>query len=148
MIIRRLISITLLLLLNVSGLSQTKVTVADGNHANDVEIRRLALISDLQFLASDALNLREPLARASAQTEVADVAWILDRAWAKKLLRDAYEMTLPPEEDQTKLRNRPAGSPPIPPTPESRARDRVRRRILTVASREKAFGEELTQLGA
>lgn len=148
MIMRRLISITLLLLLNVSGLSQTKVTVADGSHANDAEIRRLALISDLQFLASDALNLREPLARASAQTEVADAAWTLDRAWAKKLLRDAYEMTLPPEEDQTKLRNRPAGSPPIPPTPESRARDRVRRRILTVASREKAFGEELTQLGA
>lgn len=145
---RRPISLTLLLLLNISGLGQARVTVADDKRANEVEARRLALLSDLQFLASDSLNLREPLARAAAQTEVADVAWTLDRTWAKKLLREAYEMTLPPEEDQTKLRNSPAGSPPVPPTPESRARDRVRRRILTVANRERAFGEELTLLGA
>lgn len=111
-------------------------------------MKRLSLLSDLQFLASDSSNLTSPLARASAQAEVADAAWALDSAWAKKLLREAFELTLPPEEEQTKLRDRPVGAPPIFPSSEGRARASLRRRILSIATRDKSFADELTQLGA
>lgn len=146
---RRFVPFALLLLLTSLGLGQTKVVNTAGAGDDTMESRRLSLISDLQFLASDSQNLNDkPLARALAQAEVADVAWVLDREWAKKLLREAYALTLPPEEEQLKLRNRPAGSLPVFAPSENRARDNVRRRVLEVARRDKALVEELTESGA
>ncbi len=145
---RNLLSLVLLLLLATSGLSQNAITKPGHDGADDAEIKRLSLLSDLQSLASDSLNLDKPLARSLAQAEIADVAWTLDRAWAKKLLREAYELTLPSEEEQLKHRNRPAGAPPIFAPNENRARGGVRRRVLWVASRDKAFAEELADMGA
>lgn len=149
---RRFMSLMLLLLLAAPSFSQSKTTRPGNNDANngasDVEVKRFSLLSELQVLASDSLSLDKPLARALAQAEIADVAWTLDRKWAKKLLREAYELTLPPEEEQTKLRNRPVGSQPIVASSENRARGSVRRRILGIANRDKTFGEELVSLGA
>jgi hypothetical protein len=64
------------------------------------------------------------------------------------LLREAFELTLPPEDEQKKLRDRPTGMPPAFASGENRARGIVRSRILAVARRDKAFGEELIRLGA
>lgn len=146
---RRLATLALSLFLASHGFSQTSVIKSADPAGDAMEVRRLALISDLQFLAADAQNLTgKPLAQALAMAEVADVAWSLDREWAKKLLREAYELTLPPEEEQLKQRKRPAGAPPVFAPEENRTRGSVRRRVLEVARRDKALGEELAALGA
>src|SRR5882757_4699203 len=59
--------------------------------------QRFALLSELQSLGARAKLLDAPLARALAQTEVADAAWFLDQEMAKKLLRDSFGLTLPSE---------------------------------------------------
>ncbi|HEV2708558.1 MAG TPA: hypothetical protein VGV59_21775 [Pyrinomonadaceae bacterium] len=106
------------------------------------------MLADLQFLASDALNLDTPLARAAAQAEIADAAWHVDVAWAKKLLREAYELTMPPEEEQRRLRSIPVGAQPQLPSAKGRAVSAIRSRVLEVANRDKAFREELARLAA
>jgi hypothetical protein len=117
--------------------------------ANDeVALKKIVLLSDLQALNDKADKLGTPVARALAKAEIADAAWTLDQAWAKKLLRDAYELTLPGEEEQTKLRNRAMGAPLSLPTGNEVARNRVRRRVLEIAGRSKAFAGELVKLGA
>jgi hypothetical protein len=140
--------IVLLLSFAISASGQGEKNRAGDGSADDREIKRLSLLSDIQFLASDSSNLNNPLARAAAQAEIADAAWALDSAWAKKLLREAFELTLPPEEEQAKLRARPVGAQPIFPSSEGRARASLRRRILSIANRDKTFADELTQLGA
>lgn len=140
--------LVLLLSSAIAGAGQSIKSEADSVNADDGEIKRLTLLSDLQFLASDSSNLKHPFARAAAQAEIADAVWTLDRAWAQKLLREAYELTLPSEEEQAKLRERPAGAPPIFPSSEGRAQRALRHRILEVANRDKIFSEELSQLGA
>lgn len=148
-VMRKLVSTALLFLLFTPGLGQSVRTQKAGAvEAEDLELKRLSLLADLQFLASDSLNLQSPLARASAQAETADAAWSVDRVWAKKLLREAFELTLPPEAEQKKLRARPAGMAPVFASGENRARAIVRSRILAVARRDKAFGEELIRLGS
>jgi hypothetical protein len=141
-------SLVLLLLLASTGLSQSETTRTDNDKANEVELKRLALLADLQFLASDASNLDTPLARAAAQAEIADAAWHVDVAWAKRLLREAYELTLPPEEEQRRLRSTPVGAQPQLPSPKGRAVSTIRSRVLEIANRDKAFREELARLAA
>jgi hypothetical protein len=106
------------------------------------------LRSELQALEVMAVKLEPPLAVAAARTEIADATWALDEARAKKLLRAAFELTFPSEDEQVKLRERPAGSPPILATADDRARENVRNRVLAVAARDQAFAGELAQLGA
>ena len=104
------------------------------------------LLSELQTLEARAAKLDKPLARALARAEIADATWTLDRAWSKKLLRDAYELTFPDEEEQIKLRSRPIGSTPTFPASNQIARNAIRNRILEIATRDKAFADELAQL--
>jgi hypothetical protein len=94
------------------------------------------------------MKLGTPLERALAKAEIADAAWVLDQTWAKKLLREAYEDTLPGEEEQTKLRNRSIGTAPTIPTANDVSRSSIRNRVLAIASRDKAFADQLAQLGA
>ena len=103
------------------------------------------LLSDLRGLESRAAKLDKPLARASANAEIADAAWALDREWSMKLLREAYGITFPEEEEQTKLRDRAVGSAPTGPSAIQIARNAIRNRVLEIASRDKAFREELAQ---
>jgi hypothetical protein len=141
---RRLLLISILLLA-ASSYSQT--AKPDAQH-NDRELKRLNLVSELQTLAGDSLNIEAPLARALAQAEIAEAAWLADRDWAKTLLRSAFDLTFPSEEQMSKVIVTRAGMAPVPPTIEDRARGVVRRRILQIASRDSSFGKELVQFSA
>lgn len=115
---------------------------------DELALQRISLISDLQALEAKAGQLEKPLARASAKAEIADAAWTLDKEWAKKLLQDAYVLTFPSEEVQAILRQRPIGSIPTSLSPTDRARLAVRQRVMSIASRDKTFSEQLVQTGA
>jgi hypothetical protein len=147
MIMRRFILLSALILLLPSSYAGQPPT-PEKDVSNDIASQKLWLTSDLQSLEIKAAKLGTPLARASAKAEIADAAWTLDQVWAKTLLRQAYELTLPDEEEQARLRSRSIGAPPTIPSANDVARNRVRRRVLTVASRDKAFVAELTQVGA
>jgi tetratricopeptide (TPR) repeat protein len=108
--------------------------------------QRFALLSELQSLGARAKLLEAPLARALAQTEVADAAWFLDQDLATKLLRDSIGLTLPSEPDQSKSRSRAVGAPPRLPSPAEMAGAAVRFRILQVAGRDRALLKELSSL--
>lgn len=105
----------------------------------------LRLLSELQGLGARAKQLDKPLARAMAEAEIAEAAWSIDRDLAKQLLRDSYYLAFPEEEEQAKLRNRPAGSPPRFPTTIDTARWEVRRRVMQVSRRDKPFADELAR---
>jgi hypothetical protein len=107
---------------------------------------RLTWLNDLKVLEAESSRVDGPLARALAKTEIAAAAWDLDKAWSKDLLRKAYELTFPEEEEQTKLRERPVGAQPVPSTNAERARGAVSRRVLQVANRDRAFAVELVKL--
>ncbi|MFN2455390.1 MAG: hypothetical protein ABR577_14335 [Pyrinomonadaceae bacterium] len=118
------------------------------NIDNNAELEKLWLLSDLQTLEAKSAKLGSPLARGLAKAEVADAAWLLEQTWAKKLLREAYESTLPNEEEQSMLRQKPVGAPPTIPSSGEIARNAVRGRILGIAQRDKVFADELAGLGA
>jgi hypothetical protein len=108
----------------------------------------LAVLFDLQSLDADASKLNHPLARARAKIEIADAAWSLDREWAKRLLRAAYELTFPDEKERERLRQESGRVKPQPPTDVERARTEMRNRVFAVAARDNAFADELRALGA
>jgi hypothetical protein len=111
-------------------------------------VERNALLFQLRALDSEASELRKPLARSRAKVEIADAAWTLDREWAKKLLREAYELTFPEEAERDRLRQEVIGARPKPPTDMEWARTQMRDRVFVVARRDKAFADELGLLGA
>ncbi|MCA1565186.1 MAG: hypothetical protein LC803_06055 [Acidobacteria bacterium] len=137
--------LALTLLTAPTGNSQSKKT---GAVNEDVIAGKFALIFDLQNLDVEATKLDGSLARALAKAEIADAAWEVDRAWSKKLLREAYELTFPPAEERAKLRDKQAGAAPVVPTSSDLARDNLRSRILKITGRDKAFSDELASLGA
>src|SRR5947209_12258816 len=117
--------LTLVFLVTSSYRAQT--TVRKPGDA-DLNLKRLSLISSLQGLDAQSLKLNKPLALALAKAEIADAAWSLDRVWAKKLLREAFELTFPEDEERRMLRNRPIGAPPTIPTADEVGRNSVRNR--------------------
>jgi len=138
----RLLLVLLFLCLSISAnFGQENLDSTD-----DLNLQRLWLLSDIKNLETKAKGLEKPLARASAFTEIADAAWTLDEDWAKKLLNDAYLLTLPDEEEQKRLRERPVGAEPQIPTSTNRTAVGIRIRILQIASRNKIFVNQLLQL--
>lgn len=109
----------------------------------DDDLQKMALLSEVKTLAIEIPKLDGSLARALASAEAADAAWTLDRNWAKSLLKEAYQLTYLTEEELRQIGPEPPGTPPRPPTAISRARADVRRRILSIARREKAFADQL-----
>jgi hypothetical protein len=109
----------------------------------DEALQMLALLSNVQTLATEIPKLDGSLARALAQAEIADAAWSLDRDWAKKILREAYRLTYPTKEEQDKFLPEPAGTAPKQLTAIGLARRDVRKRILSVARADKAFADQL-----
>ena len=107
---------------------------------------KLLLLSDLRSLDEQSVKLDAPLSRALVKVEIADAAWTLDREWAEELLTKAYELTYPDEDERVKLRNKAAGSQPLPPSSVNSARMIVRSRVMKVAAREKAFADQLIRL--
>ncbi len=115
---------------------------------SDVTLEKIWLLSYLQALEAKSVRLDTPLARALAKAEIASAAWTLDQAWAEKLLREAYELTFPDEEEQAKLRSIEMGEALSLPTKKEIARNSMRHHVLEIAGRNKAFAEELVQWGA
>lgn len=117
-------------------------------HQDDGEVswQKFQLLTDIQFLEADAAKLDMPLARASAKVSIADAAWDLDRTWSQKLLREAYELTLPDEQERERLRNQPIGTAPVEMTRRAGAIASVRTRVFSIASRDKTFFEQMTNL--
>ncbi|HLL14077.1 MAG TPA: hypothetical protein VK388_03270 [Pyrinomonadaceae bacterium] len=114
--------------------------------ANAIAAERGVLLSQLQLLETKTAKLDHPLAVALAKAEIADAAWSLDESWARQLLIEAYDLTLPRDNDQEGAR--PVGSPPPMTNAAERARDDARRRVLAVAARGETFAGELIKRGA
>ena len=110
---------------------------------NDLELKKMALVGDLQILSAEASNLDKPLARALAKAEIADAAWTLDLVWSKQLLRESYELTLPSDEETTERDRGTQTSAPL-----SSPDQAVRSRVLQIAARDPALAKELADLGA
>ncbi|HYG09550.1 MAG TPA: hypothetical protein VD835_06220 [Pyrinomonadaceae bacterium] len=143
---RRLIFfLVLMLLLTPSGSGQSDQTKSGDS---DLALQKNLLLSDLQGLEIEALKIDKPLAKALAKAEIAAGAWTLDKTWAKKLLREAYELTFPDEVERKRLRSRQLGAALTAPDNSDIARNNVRTRILEIANQDKAFADELVQLGA
>ncbi|HEV2881858.1 MAG TPA: hypothetical protein VGX24_11325 [Pyrinomonadaceae bacterium] len=138
-------SIFLLVLILFPALSLNGQSVI--SERKNKEIEESLLLTQLHDLETDAAKLDQPLALAAAKAEIASAGWTLDQAWAKRLLREAYELTFPPEKEQVKLREKPVGAPPVLPTSEDASRNMVRHRILSIASRDHKFSDELVGLG-
>ena len=111
--------------------------------STDKDVLKTALLGDLKTLALEIPKLDSPLARATAGAEIADAAWTLDRKWARKLLQDAYALTYLSEEELRTIGPEPPGTPPRRPTLIARARNDVRRRILSVAQRDPNLAHQL-----
>jgi hypothetical protein len=138
------ISMMILLLLALAADNLSKPCQSDGS---DIGREKNWLISDLKSLEGEAAKLDKALSRASVKAEIADAAWSLDKEWAQNLLREAYELTLPGEEERNRLRSQPVGSAPKEPDETALARMRIRNRVLNIASRDSAFAGQLAQLG-
>jgi tetratricopeptide (TPR) repeat protein len=135
----------ILLLLAPSGLyGQTAGAQAGGG---ETAVEKLYLASELRAIEAESAKLDKPLAVALAKAEIADAAWSLDNEWAKQLLSEAYELTFPEEKELEKLRDRPVGAPPSPPTDTDLSRDRVRDRVFGIAGRDKGFADGLLRVG-
>ena len=145
---RQLSVFALIISTTTFSFSQTTQDPSPGKKGptTDQTLERAALISDLQSLERETLKFNDPLAEALAKAEIADAAWQLDKDWAKKLIRAAYELTIP-KTDERSGQDRPAGSPPPMPNAADRSRWKVRFRVLAVARRDKEFANELTQMG-
>jgi hypothetical protein len=130
--------------------SQTKTTDSAPTGANEarradnneLELKKIALIGDLQILSAEASALDKPLARALAKAEIADAAWTLDLVWSKQLLRESYELTLPSDEETAE---RDKGTKTAAPL--SSPDQAVRSRVLQIAARDPALAKELADLG-
>jgi len=114
---------------------------------NEIELKKMTLLADLQSLAAEAAELDQPLALSLAKAEIADAAWSLDPVWSKQLVREAYELTLPSEEELAKHRDKPVGTSAQPAGAEQ-ARNTVRARVLQVAANDSSLAKELSSLGA
>jgi len=140
------------ILLSTLGLALLSIVHGQSNeaksNADELIVKKNSLLPDLQALEAESMKLEQPLALARAKAEIAAAAWMLDETWAKKLLTEAYVLTFPQEEAQTKLLNTPAGATPRPPTGNDRARSETRNRVLQIAGRDRAFADSLASLGA
>jgi len=113
---------------------------------DEAQIQKSVLLSNLSALDGDAVNLNSPLARAVVKTEIADVAWNLDKQWARQLLKDAFELALPNKETRRKLQKVKKGDNPVEPTIETISQNEVRSKVLAIARRDPAFAGELAQI--
>jgi hypothetical protein len=135
------ILIMLFFLSSTSG----QIAISQDSIDNEASAQKYSLILDLESLNTEASKIDAPLARASAKAEIAFAAWTIKQTWAQELLSDAYDLTLPEENERTRLREQPAGTAPAEPTETDLARNRVRQRILEIARQDKDFAERLSQ---
>ena len=124
----------------------SQATTQKSKKEKELTQTQLTWLNDLRVLETDSTKIEGPLGRALAKTEIAAAAWDLDKKWSKELLQNAYELTFPDDDEQARLRQRPAGSPPLLPTSVDRARNAIVHRVLQVAGRDRTFADSLLQL--
>lgn len=115
--------------------------------AEEVAELKKSLLTNFYTLEVTADKLKSPLVRAVARIEIADGVWELDQDWAEKLLREAYELALPTQEERMKYRNLTRGSNPTEPNKLAIAQNAVRQRLLSVAGRDAEFAKQLVETG-
>jgi len=145
---RRLQPLLALALLTANLCYAQTAAPRDREKGEERALERNALFFELKALDAEASELRKPLARSRVKVEIADTAWELDREWAKKLLREAYELTFPDDGEREALRRQAVGEGVKPPTDLDWARIQMRDRVFAVARRAASFADELSQLGA
>ncbi|HEX8846041.1 MAG TPA: hypothetical protein VF791_15425 [Pyrinomonadaceae bacterium] len=136
--------LVILLAFTLAGSSQT---LDQEPRVNSTDAERQQLISELQVLDAQAARLTSPLARARAKAEIASALWYLDTEGAKRMLADAYKLTLPDETEQQKSRAQAIGADLSFPTELERARREVRSRVLQIAERDHIYAKQLVKLG-
>lgn len=137
----------LLALVMSTGAAPRAQIVETASVADEIVTQKAWVLSDLHALDDKTSKLDTHFAVALAKAEIADAAWGLDVEWSKKLLREAYALTLPEEKSPGKSGATPARAHP-PPTSETRARWAVRNRVLSVARRDGDFANELVKESA
>lgn len=137
----------LLVILLALTLADSGQTRAQEPRINPIDVERQQLTSELQILDAQTARLTSPLARARAKAEIASALWYLDEEGAKRMLADAYKLTLPDENQQEKSRALAVGADLPFPTELERARREVRNRVLQVAGRDRTYVRQLVKLG-
>ncbi|HEY6121643.1 MAG TPA: hypothetical protein VIV66_16915 [Pyrinomonadaceae bacterium] len=136
--------LNLVLVILFLGSSSSYSQTVNSQPADDEKaFRKVALLSDLKTLAIEVPKIDGSLARALADAEIADAAWLLDRGWAETLLKEAYRLTYPSDEELAKSPPRPVGAEPKQPNQTDQARNELRSKIFSVANRDKAFADQL-----
>lgn len=139
--------VIMMLSLGWAGQSNGQSKSEEEAKANAQELSRLVLTNSLKELESEAIKLDQPLARATAYSQIADVAWALDQDWAQSLLKRANELTYPSYEEREQGRKSLSenGDDGSSESKLERDRVRVRRRILLIAARNAKFAAELAE---
>src|SRR5262249_41139366 len=129
---------------------RTEQKSAEQKKSEDVDeearIQKNMLLVNLTALDNDTVNLNSSLERAVVKTEIADIAWKLDKQWARQLLKDAFEFALPDKETRRKFQKIKKGDNPFEPTKEMIPQMLVRNKVLAVARRDPAFADELAKI--
>lgn len=144
---RQIIQLVIFLLCLISSLKVSGQVEQTGLLKDEKDLtERISLFTSLRSLDDEAKKLNASTAQAFAKAEIAAAAWKVDQDWAKKLLREAYNLSLPPEEEREKLRKRPVGSAPVEPKQADLDRFRVRSKILQTARQDPKFANELNAI--
>lgn len=118
----------------------------DNSYLEKIKIEKNSLNTSLKILDGDADKLKNEIKKASAKTEIAAALWHLDKDAAKKILRKAFYLSLPSEEERQKLKSRTRESAPIEPTNTVIDRFKIRSQILKIARQDAEFIKELTKI--
>ena len=112
----------------------------------ELQSQKQITLTSLNILDNQANRISNDLTKAAAKTEIADAVWQLDNDLAKKLLLEAYKLSLPIGEEKEKLKNRTVETAPVEPTQNDIDRLKVRSRILQVARRDSVFIKQLIKI--
>lgn len=144
---RLLLALPLALTFTLTPFAQTQPAPSESAAADEAALARQQerdfLSAELRALEAESKELLKPVDAAATRAEIAAAAWPLDAEWARRLLREAFELTLPEKVDRAKLRAQAVGAPSLG-TPEDRARAIVRSRVLKLAARDPALAAELS----
>lgn len=112
----------------------------------ELQSQKQLTLTSLNILDNQANRIGNDLAKAAAKAEIADAVWQLDNDFAKKILLEAYKLSLPSGEEKERLKNRTVETTPVEPTQNDLDRMKVRSKILQVARRDSAFVKELAKI--
>lgn len=108
---------------------------------NELYLLKETFVNDLKTLNQEAGNLNNSTAVATVKVGIANVSWGIDKNWSQNLLLEAFELILPDNKEREKIKQQSYESGMVEHTDEGRVRRYIRNRLLSIAQRDKAFGE-------